>query len=222
MPKRHYFLALACFLAMPVIMIGGAALYALLDPAMVRGRADFLLDHRVQDFVRPAVLAGSAGLIVVLWIATCAFVLRSRQLSLGWILLAAAGPFGYIVLALLDNRSATAADPYQEFIRKLKVYWRIPLEMIFFVAAWSLAFLTMEIRQELMIRVQSFTTGIPAATLVDQQNASGGMSAFGDMLQVIYLVVLVYLLWPIVFDLAHRLLRPSTTPPPPGAQNSGA
>jgi len=140
-------------------------------------------------------------------------VLKSRQRSLGWLSLAAAGPFGFMVIAMLDDRAPAPADLYQQFIRKLKLYWRVLLEIAVFVSVWSLAFELMVLKRDLMIRYESFTSGTPAATIIDRQNASSGMWAFSEGLEVIYLVVLLYLLWPICFNLAGRLLRPKRAAP---------
>jgi hypothetical protein len=56
-----------------------------------------------------------------------------------------------------------------------------------------------------MIMYQSATTGISTAQIIDQQNASSGMWAFAEGMEVMYLVVLFYLFWPILFNLVGRL-----------------
>jgi hypothetical protein len=38
MPKRHYVVALACYLLIPVVLIAGARLFLLIDPEMARFR----------------------------------------------------------------------------------------------------------------------------------------------------------------------------------------
>ena len=37
MPKRHYVMALACYLAIPAVVIAGAGLSRLIDPEMAPG-----------------------------------------------------------------------------------------------------------------------------------------------------------------------------------------
>lgn len=93
MPKRRYLLAIACYLAMPVAMIGGAALASLIDPEMSRGRADYERDFRLLELVQQGVLAASAGLMLVLWAASCHLVLASRQRSPLWLALGATPGF---------------------------------------------------------------------------------------------------------------------------------
>ena len=113
---------------------------------------------------------------------------------------------------MLEDRSPAPGDLYQQFIRKLKMYWRVPLEIAVFVSVWWLAYQLVVLKRELLISYVSFSTGTPAATIIDQQNASSGMYAFGEGLEEMYLVVLLYLLWPILFTLAGRLLRRRTIP----------
>ncbi|MCX7155162.1 MAG: hypothetical protein NTW45_01795 [Rhodocyclales bacterium] len=208
MPKRHYLLALACYLAIPVAMIAGAGLFNLIDPEMARSHADYVRDYRLLELARRGVLMASAALAAVLWAATCFLVIKARQRSLGWLALAAAGPPGFSIIAMLEDHSPAPSDAYQRFIGTLKIYWRVALEIAVFVAVWFLAFGSMLLTRELMIRYESLTTGTPVATIIDRQNASSGMWAFSEGLEVLYLVVLIYLLWPIVFNLAGRLLGP--------------
>jgi len=212
MPKRQNLMSLACYLAIPVVMIAGAALSSLIDPEMARSHADYARDYRLLELAKTGVVAVAAGLMLVLWVATCYLLLKSRQRSLYWLSLAAAGPFGFIVIALLGDRSPARDDLYQQFIGKLRLYWRIPLEIAVFVSVWLLAYQCVVLMRELMIAYTSFKTGISVASIVAEQNASSGMHAFGEGLETLYLVVLIYLLWPIAFNLAGRLLKPRTGP----------
>ncbi|MCX7167957.1 MAG: hypothetical protein NTV11_17025 [Rhodocyclales bacterium] len=221
MPKRHYALALACYLAIPAAMIAGVGLFNLIDPEMARSHADYVRDYRLLELARRGVLIAVAGLAVILWAATCHLVIKARQRSPGWLVLAAAGPLGFSFIAMLKDRSPAPGDAYQRFIGTLKIYWRVALEIAVFVSVWFLAYESVVLKRELMIRYESFTTGTPVATIIDRQNASSGMWAFSEGLAVLYLVVLIYLLWPIVFNLAGRLLGPRTTPTHPDPRNSG-
>lgn len=213
LPKRHYLLAVVCYLAIPVVMLAGAFLASLIDPEMARGRADYARDYHLLELIKTGVVAAAAGLMLVLWALTCWLVLKSRQRSLRWLPLAAAGPFGFIVIALLGDRSPAPGDRYQQFIGKLKPYWRIPLEIVLFLAVWLLAYQCVVLLRDLMIAYTSYRTGIPVASIVAEQTASSGMHAFGEALETLYVVPLLYLLWPVAFNLVGRLLGPRTTPP---------
>lgn len=200
-------LAAACFLSIPAVVIAGAGLSLLIDPEMARGHANYTRDYRLLELAQQGARMATAGLVLVLWISVCHLVLRSRQRSVGWLLLAAGGPFGFIALAMLGDRSPASGDLYQQFMRRLKMHWRVPLEIALFVSVWSLAFAGVALKRDLMIRYESFRTGTPAATIIAIQDASSGMYAFSEGLEVMYLVVLMYLLWPVCFNLAGRLRR---------------
>lgn len=59
-----------------------------------------------------------------------------------------------------------------------------------------------------MISLQSWRTGVPVATIVAEQDASSGMWAFAKGLESLYLVTLIYMLWPVLFNLVGRILKP--------------
>ena len=67
---------------------------------------------------------------------------------------------------------------------------------------------------DLMLHYESFTTGTPVATIIEQQNAESGMRAFGEGMEVMYLVVLLYLFWPIGFNLVGKVLKRQTARAP--------
>jgi len=207
MPNRSRLPALGLYLLIPAAMIGGAALAHLIDPEMARHSADYVRNYRLLELVQQVALMATAGLTLVLWVGTCYLTLKSRQRSLFWLLLAVAGPLGFIVIAMLEDRAPARDDRYQRFVAGLKMYWRAPLEIAVFFSSWFLAFSGVALKGELLIRYESFTTGTPVATIIDRQNASSGMVAFGEALEACYLVVLIYLLWPIVFNLVGRIFR---------------
>jgi hypothetical protein len=72
---------------------------------------------------------------------------------------------------------------------------------------WVGAYQAMMLKRELMIMYEAATTGTSTAQIIDQQNASSGMWSFGEGLDVLFLVVLCYLLWPICFNVLGRLPR---------------
>ena len=88
---------------------------------MARGHADYVRHYRVLDLVRTGALMVTGGAVLVMWTVVCWLVLASRRRSLGWLPLAAAGPFGLIAIAMLKDRAPASGDLYQQFIRKLKM-----------------------------------------------------------------------------------------------------
>src|SRR5262249_13686834 len=175
---------------------------------MARGHADYVRNYHLLKLIRTAALMAIAGFACLLWILCCYFVLKSRERSWGWLAFAAAGPFGFPVIAGLRDRSPAPDDFYQQFICNLKIYWRVPLEILLFVSIWVLSYELMVLKRELMISYESFMTGRSVADIVAEQDASSGMWAFSEGLQVMYLVVLSYLLWPILFNVAGYLFKP--------------
>ncbi len=60
-------------------------------------------NYQLLERVRLGGLMAAAGLALVLWTSCCYLVLKSRQRSLRWLPLAGAGPFGFIVIATLEE-----------------------------------------------------------------------------------------------------------------------
>jgi len=207
MLKRRYVPALVCYLAIPVVLIAGMRLSFLLEPEWARGHADYAFRFWLLEMAQRGVQLATLGLLLGLWLAVCYLVLKSRQRSLLWLPLAAAGPFGFIGIAMLQDHEPAPEDSYQRFIRKMKMYWRVPLEIAVFVSVWTLAFLAMALKRDLMISYESFSTGTPVDTIIARQNESSGMYAFSEGLEVFFFVVLIYLVLPIIFNLLGRLFK---------------
>jgi len=207
MPKRHYVMALACYLAVPVVVIVGFSFSRLIDPEMARASTDYVRNYRLLELAATGVVMATAGLALALWVSTCYLVLESRQRSMLWLALAPAGPLGFMFIAMLADRSPTPNDLYQQFIRKLKMHWRVPLEIVVFVSVWVLAHQSVVLKRELLISYESFSTGVPVETIIARQTASSGMYAFGEGLEAMYLITLFYLLWPIFFNLAGQFSK---------------
>jgi hypothetical protein len=112
------------------------------------------------------------------------------------------------VIAALEDRAPAPGDLYQNVITNLKTYWRVPLEIAVFVGVWVLAYAAVVLKRELMIQLESLTTGTPLSAIIAQQTASSGMWAAGEALEEMYLVPLLYLLWPLVFTAAGQLFTP--------------
>jgi hypothetical protein len=56
-----------------------------------------------------------------------------------------------------------------------------------------------------MIIHQSIVTGAPIDKIIEEQSASSGMWAFGEGMEEMYLAILIYLLWPILFNAVGQL-----------------
>jgi hypothetical protein len=131
-----------------------------------------------------------------------------------WLLLAALGPFGLAILAMLSDKASTETERYARFVRSLDRFVRIGYEACSFVIIWLLAYQAMVLKRNLMIMYESATTGISAALILDRQNASSGMWAFAEGLEVMFIVVLLYLIRPVLFNVVARLAATTATPKP--------
>ena len=205
--KRPYVLAIVSFLMIPAISVLAALLINSIDPEIAAGYANYERNYRLLSLAKTVSVWAVLLVIMGLWFLTCFFLVKSKQRSYGWLPLAMLGPFGLSILNMLSDKAPAPADLYQRFIGKLKNYPRIAYELGLFVVVWVGAFLTMVLKRDLMIIYEAATTGTSTAQIIDRQNASSGMWAFREGLEVLFLVVLFYLLWPICFNALGRLPR---------------
>ncbi|HXN87715.1 MAG TPA: hypothetical protein VN867_16695 [Candidatus Binataceae bacterium] len=205
MLKKYYLFAVASFLMIPVVTVIGGMVFSSINPEIAAGYSNYTRIYRLLDLARKLSMLATLLAIVGLWLLTCFFLIKSKQKSYTWLSLALLGPFGFIILSMLNDRAPSSGDLYEQFVGKLKIYVRITYELGFFVVAWEVAYRLMVLKRNLMIILESASTGLSTAQIINQQNASSGMWAFSEGNEVMYLVVLLYLLWPIGFNAAARL-----------------
>lgn len=147
------------------------------------------------------------GSVVVAWFVACLLLLRSRSRSYGWLPLALLGPIGLVILASLRDLGSQPCDLYERFIRSLNVFFRIAYETGFLILGWMLAWQMMLSKREITISLQAAATGLSRNQVLDQQNASSGMWAFGELAEVMYFFALLYLLRPICVNVVGSVLK---------------
>ena len=212
MVKKPYAVAIGLFLAIAVATLLGAAVVNFIDPEFARGHADYERNFRLLAHAKSFLFFATLLLNVVLWFAACIFLIKSKGRSNWWLLLAILGPFGFAFLAMLGDVAPEHRDLYQRFVRNLNIYVRAGYETFTLLLVWTLAFQIIEWKHALMVAYESATTGLSTAQILQVQNASSGMWAFGEGLQTMYLVVLIYLLWPVCFNIVGRLLKSPASP----------
>ena len=205
--KRPYLLAIVSLLMIPAVTVLGGMLINSINPEIAAGSSNYERNFRLLNLAKHLSILAGALVVMLLWLLTCFFLIKSKQRSYGWLPLAMLGPFGLMILTLLSDNAPAPEDLYQQFVGKLKIYLRVAYELIFFVAVWVGAYQTMVLKRDLMIRYEAATTGTSTAQIIDLQNASSGMWAFSEGLEVLFLVALCYLLWPICFNVVGRLPR---------------
>jgi hypothetical protein len=205
--KRPYVFVIVSFLMIPAVTVLAGMLINSIDPEIAARTSNYERNYWLLNLARTlsmlAVLLVSMGL----WFLTCFFLVKSKKRSYGWLPLAMLGPFGLMILTMLSDNAPAPEDLYQQFVGKLKIYLRVAYELGFFMVVWVGAYQTMVLKRDLMIIYEAATTGTSTTQIIDRQNASSGMWAFSESLEVLFLVVLFYLLWPICFNVVGRLPR---------------
>jgi hypothetical protein len=203
--KKQMAGALVVLLLIPVVLMAGGMLFSLINPEIAAGHPNYVRNYHYLNLVKIAMAMGSAAIAAILWLVACLLVIRSKERSSWWLFLAALGPFGFAILATLNERASTKTDRYTEFVRSLNVFARVGYEACTFVIIWALAYQAMVVKRNLMILYQSATSGISAAQIITQQNASSGMWAFAEGTEVMFLVVLLYLIRPAAFNIVGNV-----------------
>jgi hypothetical protein len=207
MAKKYYVLAIALFLLIPVATVLGFAISNSINPEIAAGHPDYARNYHLLAQAKKLAFLATLLTNMGLWFLTCFFLIKSKGQPYWWLVLAVLGPFGLALLTMLSDRAPTPGDFHQRFVRNLNPYVRFGYELCMFLAVWFIAFQIIEWKRDLMIMYEAATTGVSRAQIIDTQNASGGMWAFGEGMEALYLLVLIYLLLPICFNVIGRLVK---------------
>ena len=204
--------ALVLLLLIPLVLSLGGLLFSLINPEIAAGHPNYVRNFHLLNLLKLACLWTSFATVCVLWLLVCYLVIRSRQRSYLWLLLAALGPIGLAILTMLNDRTSAEKDRYSRFVGKMNWLVRAAYEVAIFLSVWVIAYQAMVLKRTLMIWYESATTGVSTAQIIATQDASGGMWAFGEGMEVMYLVVLLYLLWPIAFCVVGNVAASMSSP----------
>lgn len=203
--KKQTVVALVLLLLIPMVTMLGGLLFSLINPEIAAGHSNYVRNYHFLSLVKNMSLLASGAVVAILWLLLCFVVIRSKERSSLWLFFAALGPFGFAILAMLNDRAPGETNRHARFVRNLNKFVRVGYEVCSFVIIWLLAYQAMVLKRNLMIMFESATTGVSTAQIIDRQNASSGMWAFGEGIEVMYMVVLLYLIWPIVFNIVGRM-----------------
>jgi len=210
--KKQTVVALVLLLLIPFVLRLGGLLFSLINPESAAGHPDYVRNYHFLSLVKHTSFWASAAVVAILWLLACFLVIRSKKRSSLWLFFAVLGPFGFAILAMLSDRAPRETDQHERFVRNLNWLVRVGYEVCIFLIIWLLAYQVMVLKRNLMIMYESATTGISAAQIIDQQNASSGMWAFAEGNEVMYMVVLLYLIWPVVFNIVGRVAAIKASP----------
>jgi len=199
--NRKYLWAVVVFLAIPVILVAGGAIFAAIDPEKLAGRMNYARNFQLLQMARGAAMTAMFAAVVLAWFVACALLIRSKSRPWHWLPLSLLGPFGFAILASLRDQSPQPSDLYESFVRRLNIWLRALYEAVIFVAALNLAWEMMLVKREATIYLQSIMTGVSREQIIAEQNASSGMWAFSELSEVMYFFVLLYLLRPICVNI---------------------
>jgi hypothetical protein len=169
-------------------------------------------NYHLLSLLKGICFLGAFAVAGVLWLLVCLLVIRSKKRSNLWLLLAALGPFGLAALAMLNDRASEKTDRYARFVGNMHWLVRTGYELCTFLIIWVLAYQGMVLHRNLIIRYQAASTGMSIAQIIDLQNASSGMWAFAEGNEVMFLVVLLYLLRPLVFRIVSNMVAAKASP----------
>jgi hypothetical protein len=202
MMKKQWGAALVLLLLIPVVFALGTILSNLINPEIAAGHPDYVRNYHRLALLKNLCFLGSVAIAGVLWMLACLLVIRSKKRSYLWLALAALGPVGFAALATLNDRDGVETDSYTRFVRKLCNF------VIIGECAWE----AMVLKRTLMIQYEAATTGVSTAQIIAIQDASSGMWAFSEGMEVMYFVVLLYLLRPIVFRMVAHVATAMASP----------
>jgi len=212
MIKKQLLFALLLLLLIPVVTVGGGMLSNLINPEVAASHPNYVRNWNLLSSLKTAILLGSFATAVALYFLGSFLVIRSKNQSGLWLPLAALGPLGFAILSVLNDRAPSEKDRYARFVRGLNWFLRAGYELLSLYIIWEIAWQVMILKRNLMIKYESITTGVSTAQIIATQNASSGMWAFGESLEVMFFVIILYLLRPIIFNLVARLATPQPAP----------
>jgi hypothetical protein len=213
--KKRTVVALVLLLLIPLVLRLGGMLFSLINPEIAAGHPNYVRNYHLLNLVKLSFFFGSIAAAGMLWLLVCFLVIRSKNRSYLWLLLAALGPFGFAILAMLNDRAPAATDRYARFVRNLHGLMRGGYELGCFALIWVLAYQAMVLNRNLIIQFQAITTGVSTQQIIDIQNASSGMWAFAEGNEEMFLVALLYMLRPIVFGIVGHVVATRSSPKAP-------
>jgi hypothetical protein len=90
--KRQQVVALFLLLLIPVVLMLGGFLFSIIKPGIAAGHANYAMNFHLLSRLRIALFFGSGVVALILWLLAFFLVIRSKERSPWWLLLAALGP----------------------------------------------------------------------------------------------------------------------------------
>ncbi len=205
--KRSYFASLLLYALIPVVMLFAGSLFSSIDPQSMAGHSNYERNYHLFEMLKHLILYGGFVVSFGLWVATCFFLLQAKKRTAAWMLLSMLGSLGFVALSMLNDREPHIADVYHAFRDKLSTVWRIAYECLLFVGTFVLSFIIVLTLEEWAMIFEAGQRGVPVTLIQQERDASSGMLAFSEGWAILYLVPMLYLLWPVVVNIVCGLWR---------------
>lgn len=212
MNHRDNLLAIAALLAIPVAVLSGGALFGLIDPEWAHHTGDYVRNYRLIEILRQAILLIALLAALCFWFLCIWLVVRARERTPRWLLLAVLGPLGLVVLILLDVRSRNPEDRYGTVRAGLRWPSRLLFDTACFFLLLALAGTTVVAMNQLTLLIEATRRGVDPSVVAAERDASSGMWAFSEMIETMFVFTLLWLLLPLVFNLIARWWKCASRP----------
>src|SRR3569833_3546351 len=186
MIKKQLLLALLLLLLIPIVMLGGGLLFSLINPEVAAGHPNYVRNWHLLSQLKSLIMFAMFAAVLALYLLGSFLVIRSKNRSGIWLLLAPLGPLGLAILSVLNDRAPSDTDRYSRFLRSLNWILRAAYEIVCLFLIWELSWQLMIIKRNLMIHYHSIATGVSTSQIIATQNASSGMWACGESLEVMF------------------------------------
>lgn len=211
MIKKQTLVALLLLLLIPVVMLGGGFLFSLINPEIAAGHPNYVRNWHLLNSLKTGIIKAMFVSVFGLYLTGSYLVIRAKRQSSFWLFLAALGPLGFAILSVLNDPAPSKSDRYSRILQKMHWVLRTAYEIACFFLICELAWNLMLLKRYAMIKYQSITTGMTTAQIIAIQAASSGMWAFAEGLEIMFFVIVLYLLRPILFNLIARAASSNTT-----------
>jgi len=201
MIKKQMLVALLLLLLIPVVILGGGFLFSLINPDLAAGHPNYVRNWHLLNSLKTGVLWGMFATALALYLLGSYLVIRSKSQCSLWLILAALGPLGFAILSVLNDRVPSQSDCYSRFLRSMNWILRAGYEVVSFIMISALAWNVMLLKRYTIIKYQSITSGMSTAQIIAIQDASSGMWAFSEGFEIMFFVIVLYVLRPILFNL---------------------
>lgn len=204
MIKKELLIAMVLLLLMPLVMLGGGFLFSLIDPEIAAGHPNYVRNWHLLSSLKTGIIWGMFAAVFALYLLGSFLVIRSKSQSSLWLPLALLGPLGFAILSVLNDRAPSQSDRYSRFLSRMNWILRTVYEIACFAVICQLSWLLMLAKRYALIEYQSITAGMSTAQIIAIKDASSGMWAFTEGLEILFVVIVLYLLRPIAFNLIAR------------------